>query len=134
MSSLVLVSHGNFCTELKASIEMIMGKQENIYTIPLLAEDGEREFLEKFEKITQSLNNFVVFSDLLGGTPCNILSKKIMNGATFDLYAGMNLPMVISFINANLLGSPSDYVQEAKQNTVKVNEILVRDVFYEEDE
>lgn len=134
LNNLVLVSHGNFCTALKASAEMIMGEQENIYTVPLLAEEGEKEFLAKFEEITQSLDNFVIFSDLLGGTPCNILSKKLMNGASFELYAGMNLPMVISFVNANLLGSQSDFVAEAKESTVKVNELLAADAFEEEDE
>ncbi|MGX7149555.1 PTS sugar transporter subunit IIA [Enterococcus ureasiticus] len=134
MNNLVLVSHGNFCTELKASAEMIMGEQKKIYTIPLLAEEGEKEFLAKFEASTQSLDDFIVFSDLLGGTPCNILSKKIMNGASFELYAGMNLPMVISFVNASMLGSESDFVAEAKENTVKVNELLTADAFDEEDE
>ncbi|EOH96145.1 PTS system IIA component [Enterococcus moraviensis ATCC BAA-383] len=134
MENLVLVSHGHFCTELKNSAEMIMGPQDNIYTVPLLAEEGEKEFLDKFETITHSLDHFIVFSDLLGGTPCNILSKKILNGESFELYAGMNLPMVISFVNANLIESQSDFVTEAKENTVKVNERLANDVFDEEDE
>ena len=30
---LVLVSHGRFCEELKASTEMIMGPQDNIHTV-----------------------------------------------------------------------------------------------------
>ena len=30
---LVLVSHGRFCEELKASTEMIMGPQESIHTL-----------------------------------------------------------------------------------------------------
>ncbi|MGX7245563.1 PTS sugar transporter subunit IIA [Enterococcus quebecensis] len=134
MDNLILVSHGNFCTELKNSAEMIMGTQDSIYTVPLLAEEGESEFLAKFEKIAQSLDNFIVFSDLLGGTPCNILSKKLMNGESFELYAGMSLPMVISYVNANLVGTESDFVAEAKESTIKVNELLASDVFDEEDE
>lgn len=110
-----------------------MGAQDNIYTVPLLPEEGEKEFVAKFEAITQSLDDFIVFSDLLGGTPCNILSKKIMGGETFELYAGMNLPMVISFVNANLLGVQGDFVTEAKESTVNVNDLLVA-AFDEEDE
>lgn len=134
MDNLILVSHGYFCTELKVSTEMIMGEQKNIYTIPLLSEDGEKEFIEKFEKITESLNNFVIFSDLLGGTPCNILSKKIRNGASFELYTGMNLPMVISYVNANLLDIQGDFLTEAKRNMIKVNELLMTDIYEEDDE
>ncbi len=53
-----------------------MGPQETISTVALLPEEGEADFLEKFEAITESLEDFVVFADLLGGTPCNILSKN----------------------------------------------------------
>lgn len=134
MNNLVLTSHGNFCTELKNTVEMIMGPQENIYTVPLLAEEGEQEFLAKFAKETSTLEEYIVFSDLLGGTPCNVLSKKLMTGASFELYAGMNLPMVISFINGTLVGKASDFVGEARENIVKVNEIIVTDIFDEEDE
>lgn len=134
MNNLVLTSHGNFCTELKNTVEMIMEPQENIYTVPLLAEEGEQEFLAKFAKETSTLEEYVVFSDLLGGTPCNVLSKKLMTGASFELYAGMNLPMVISFINGTLLNEASDFVGEARENIIKVNEIIVADIFDEEDE
>lgn len=134
MNNLVLTSHGNFCTELKNTVEMIMGPQENIYTVPLLAEEGEQEYLAKFANKTSTLEEYVVFSDLLGGTPCNVLSKKLMTGASFELYAGMNLPMVISFINGTLLNEASDFVGEARENIVKVNEIIETDIFDEEDE
>lgn len=134
MNNLVLTSHGNFCTELKNTVEMIMGPQENIYTVPLLAEEGEQEFLAKFAKETSTLEKYIVFSDLLGGTPCNVLSKKLMTGASFELYAGMNLPMVISFINGTLVGEASDFVGEARENIVKMNEIIETDIFDEEDE
>ena len=46
---LVLVSHGRFCEELKASTEMIMGPQESIHTVALLPEEGPEDFTAKFE-------------------------------------------------------------------------------------
>ena len=45
---LVLVSHGRFCEELKASTEMIMGPQESIHTVALLPEEGPEDFTAKF--------------------------------------------------------------------------------------
>ena len=39
-----------------------------------------------------------VFADLLGGTPCNVVSRLLMEGYHFELYAGMNMPMVIGFL------------------------------------
>lgn len=134
MSNLILVSHGNLCTELKKSVEMIMGPQETVHSVPLLPEEGEVEFLEKFESICQSIDNYTVFADLLGGTPCNILTKKLIAGENFGLYTGMNLPMVISFINANLLGIEANFMVEAIESIVNVNDQLEFADFDEEDE
>ena len=112
---LVLVSHGRFCEELKASTEMIMGPQESIHTVALLPEEGPEDFTAKFEATVQGLEDYIVFADLLGGTPCNTVSRLILEGRAIDLYAGMNLPMVIEFINSSLTGNEGDYPERAKK-------------------
>ena len=122
--SLILVSHGRFCEELRGSTEMIMGLQDNIYTVALLPEDGPEEFTAKFEAVIEGLDDFLVFADLLGGPPCNVVSRLIMEGRDIDLYAGMNLPMVIEFINASLTGADADYKSRAAESIVKVNDLL----------
>ncbi|VIT92445.1 phosphotransferase system sugar-specific EII component [Streptococcus pneumoniae] len=103
---------------------MIMGPQDNIYTVALLPEDGPEEFTDKFEAVIEGLDDFLVFADLLGGTPCNVVSRLIMEGRDIDLYAGMNLPMVIEFINASLTGADADYKSRAAESIVKVNDLL----------
>ena len=135
MDNLILISHGIFCEELKKSAEMILGPQETVYTVSLLPNEGKKEFTEKFDAVVDSIKGeFTVVADLMGGTPCNIVSKKIMLGAEFDLYSGMNMPMVISFINASLVGSTNNLVKEAQQSIVKVNDLLAANDFDEEDE
>ncbi|KXT72665.1 putative PTS system, galactosamine-specific IIA component [Streptococcus sp. DD10] len=121
---LILVSHGRFCEELKGSTEMIMGPQENIHTVALLPEDGPEDFTRKFQAVIENFDDFVVFADLLGGTPCNVVSRLIMEGQDIELYAGMNLPMVIEFINASLTGADADYKARAVESVVKVNDLL----------
>ena len=37
---------------------------------------------------------------------------------------GVNLPMVIEFINASLTGMDVDYKRRASENIVKVNDLL----------
>ncbi|MBL4994142.1 PTS fructose transporter subunit IIA [Enterococcus xinjiangensis] len=121
---MVLISHGKFCEELKKSTEMIMGPQKDIYTLPLLPEDGTETYKQKFLTVTDSLNDFVVLCDLLGGTPANIISKLIMEGQQFTLYAGMNLPMVIEFINSQMIGSEPEFVRAGCESIVSVNELI----------
>lgn len=122
--ALVLISHGHLCEELKKSTEMIMGPQENIYTVPLLPEDGQESYKKKFLKVVEPLDDYIVLADLMGGTPCNVVSKLIMTGTKIDLYAGMNLPMVIGFINGTLIDQPVDLVQEGQKNIHHVNDLL----------
>ena len=121
---LVLVSHGRFCEELKGITEKIMGPQDNIHTVALLPEDGPEEFTAKFEACVADFDDYIVFADLLGGTPCNAVSRLILEGRAIDLYAGMNLPMVIEFINHSLVGGEENYPERARESVVKVNNLL----------
>ncbi len=125
MSELVLISHGQFCTELKKSAEMIMGPQDNIHTVELLPSEGPEDFRKKFEATTGALSDYIVFADLMGGTPCNVASRILMEGAAkFDLYAGMNLPMLISYINGSMLGVEPNIIDESKAGIVRVNDVI----------
>lgn len=118
---LVLVSHGLFCEELKKSTEMIMGPQENIYTVGLLPSESAEDFRAKFEAVVAELDDFVVLADLMGGTPCNVVSRMILEGQAIELYAGMNMPMVIDFINSELIGTELALVESAQNNICHVN-------------
>lgn len=121
---LILVSHGLFCQELKKSTEMIMGEQDAIHTVALLPSDGPEDFLEKFEATVKDLDDFIVLADLMGGTPCNVVSRLLMEGRNFDLYAGMNMPMVIGFLNGLLLEQDVDLIHYGTTNISHVNALL----------
>ena len=131
---LVLISHGRFCEELKHSTEMIMGPQESIHSVALLPEEGPDDFLAKFSDTIKDFDDYLVFADLLGGTPCNVISRLIMEGQEIELYAGMNLPMVIEFINSSLIGADSNYQEKAAESIVKVNDLLAGFADDDEDE
>lgn len=124
---LVLVSHGLFCEELKKSTEMIMGPQESIHTVSLLPSESAEDFRAKFEAVIAELDDYIVLADLMGGTPCNVVSRMILEGQAIDLYAGMNMPMVIDFINSELIGSELALVEAATSNICHVNERISND-------
>lgn len=124
---LVLVSHGLFCEELKKSTEMIMGPQESIHTVSLLPAESAEDFRAKFEAVIADLDDFVVLADLMGGTPCNVVSRMILEGQAIELYAGMNMPMVIDFINSELIGTELALVESATSNICHVNEGIIGD-------
>lgn len=125
MKHLILASHGSFSKSLKESVEMIMGPQESIHTLSLEPQEDQDDFKQKFEEVKEGLDDFVVFTDISGGTPCNVVSRYLLEGESFPVYAGMNMPMVIGFINGEMLGDDDvDYIKQATDNVVSVNNLL----------
>lgn len=124
MKQLVLVSHGMLCEELKKSTEMIMGTQDGIHTVSLLAHEGAEDFQKKLLATIEPLDEYIVLCDILGGTPCNVATRLLMEGYVFDLYAGMNMPMVIAFLNNELIGENTNLVHKAAEAIVYVNNRL----------
>ncbi|MBA1434960.1 PTS sugar transporter subunit IIA [Bombilactobacillus bombi] len=122
MKSLILVSHGNFCKGIINSVKMILGSQSNLYSINLLEGESPDHFKQRFLEIAKTLDDFIVFTDLLGGTPYNVVYQLLLEGNYhFELYTGMNLPMVISFINSQIIHNDIDIVSEAKKGIKHVN-------------
>ena len=125
MTLLVLISHGRFSEELKKSVEMIMGPQENVKAVGLLPSEGPDDFKKKLEDAITHGQETVVMADLMGGTPCNVAAGMIMSKTRdFKLYAGMNMPMVVSFLNAVMIGEEPDVIVDAIAGVVDVNKVI----------
>lgn len=125
MKDIILVSHGNLSKELKKSVEMIMGPQDHIHTLSLKEGESPEEFKKAFEVITSDLQNYVVFADLLGGTPCNVVTRKILeDNKNIDIFTGMNMPMIIGYLNSSISNLQFDAVKSGKEGIVHVNEII----------
>ncbi|KGG53725.1 PTS sugar transporter subunit IIA [Lactobacillus sp. wkB10] len=123
---LILISHGKMAEGVKASAELIMGEQEHVHTVCLLPSEGPDDFKKKFEDQISGMNidDVTVFADLMGGTPANVVSRLIMGGQKIHLISGMNLPLVIEWLNSQMSGAESDYVTAGKAGIVDVTEML----------
>ena len=106
---------------------MIMGTQETIHSVCLAPEEGPDDFRKKLEEEISQLDDFVIFADLMGGTPCNVAARLLMEGKAFELYAGMNMPMVIGFLNSILLNEAIDFVDFGATNIHHLNPLLGAD-------
>ncbi|KRL87957.1 hypothetical protein FC50_GL001063 [Lacticaseibacillus pantheris DSM 15945 = JCM 12539 = NBRC 106106] len=101
-----------------------MGPQDDILAVPLLPNEGPEDFQKKFNDTIAGLDDFTVLADLMGGTPANVVSRMIMEGQNIDLYAGMNLPMVISFINGAMIDMAPNLVDDGKAGVVHINDVI----------
>ena len=102
MIGILVVTHGNFGTELLKSAELIIGKQENVKALSLNQGDNVEELCDNVSKSIKQLDKgdgVLVLTDLFGGSPSNVTATNMKNGH-FQSLAGVNLPMLIEALDA----------------------------------
>jgi PTS system mannose-specific IIA component len=101
MIGVVIVSHGNLGRSLAESAEMILGEKNDIFAISISSvsdnvEVFRKDILETIDK-AETGNGVIVFTDLFGGTPCN-LAISVFEVKNIEIIAGVNLPMVLKLL------------------------------------
>lgn len=128
MSQLILLSHGDFCCGLKRSAEMILGRQASIVALDLHEGEDPAHFEKRLLNEIKPTSQFTVFTDILGGTPYNVAYRlRLSSQYHFELYTGMNLPMIVSFVNGQLIKQKVNLVAEAQAGIKHITATLSED-------
>ena len=102
MIGILIVTHGNFGTELLKSAELIIGKQDNVKTLGLNHGDNVEELCDRVCESIKELDSgdgVLVFTDLFGGSPSNVVARN-MEHLNFYSLTGVNLPMLIEALDS----------------------------------
>jgi len=97
MIGMVLVTHGRLAEEFVAALEHVVGRQGQIETVCIAAEDDmdqRRQAILDAVRAVDSDQGVVVLTDMFGGTPSN-LAISLMGEGQVEVIAGLNLPMLI---------------------------------------
>ncbi|HWT98596.1 MAG TPA: PTS sugar transporter subunit IIA [Terriglobales bacterium] len=97
MIGMVLVTHGNLAAEFLSALEHVVGKQTQIATVCIGADDDmEQRRQEIFQRVTEvdSGDGVVLATDMFGGTPSN-LAISMLDRANVEVIAGVNLPLLV---------------------------------------
>lgn len=93
----VIVTHGQFASELLAAAEMIIGSISHITAVSIGWHDdveaAHNEIERAITRVTQGLG-VLLLTDMFGGTPTNIASMFLAEGEV-EVVTGVNLPMVV---------------------------------------
>ncbi|SDN46056.1 PTS system, mannose-specific IIA component [Fictibacillus solisalsi] len=132
MNRLLIASHGNLAKEIVNAVHMIMGLERDIPFIsmnPGTRDHEIREQLKEFLKSGSVGDHFFILTDVFGGSITNICTEFISDG-NVHLIAGVNLPMVLEFVNApdSLKGTEMVHycLSKARESLIHVNEIYVK--------
>ena len=114
MENIVLVSHGQMAAGVKATLEMIVGKQDHVHVVSLKPDGDDRQFEADLQAEMKTLNgSTLIIADLLGGTPCNVALRNYLEDDQVAILAGMSLPLVIE-ATLNTQATPTELVTAAK--------------------
>lgn len=94
----ILISHGYFAQEALRSAEMIVGVQENVATIALTIDKNIEMLSNELEEVIKDLDTkdgLLILSDILGGSPSNLVAKKILENNKILGICGFNLAMLL---------------------------------------
>lgn len=97
MIGVVVVTHGQFATELVNAAEAIVGDLPRFAAVSIGWHDDvdiAREEIGRALARVQGPHGAVLLTDMFGGTPSN-LAISVMTGAGVEVIAGVNLPMLI---------------------------------------
>lgn len=98
MSEIIIVSHGQLAEALKSTAAMFFGEQaQSIITLSLTPEDTPEILKDKLNNILSQVNDALIFTDLFGGTPANVIALEISqkHDNHIECITGVNLPLVM---------------------------------------
>ena len=103
MKGLVVVTHTTLAEAFLQAAEMILGSLKNAAAVNLEKEDSvetmNRKLSTAIEAVGRDGDGVVVMTDMFGGTPSNI-SLVFLAVEQVEILTGVNLPMILSFFNA----------------------------------
>jgi PTS system mannose-specific IIA component len=97
MIGMVLVTHGRLAEEFVAATEHVVGPQDQVRAISIGPDDDmeqRRNDILKAVSDVETGSGVIILTDMFGGTPSN-LAISIMEKASVEVIAGINLPMLI---------------------------------------
>jgi mannose/fructose-specific phosphotransferase system component IIA len=129
---ILLATHGSFASGIKSSIEIIVGEQENIYTID--AYIGETSFEDQLNEYLDTINLdddiLFVITDVFGGRVNQTLTDKLHQYENVHIITGLNLPLLLELQMLN----EEDSTKENISNIVENSKQQIQYVEIEEDD
>jgi len=113
MIKILIAAHGEFPAGLKSSAEIIMGKQENLYTLNAYTDDiSVEKNLQDFLNIVDKENDkAIILTDLFGGS----VNQKILANINLDevfLISGVNLALLLELLMLDEKSATNEKLRE----------------------
>lgn len=123
----IIISHGAMAHGAKESLEMITGKQENVYSLSVNYDSTIESTCKEIEELIFNYpdENWIIFTDIVGGTPFHASYRALNKNNLFTkaiIITGFNLPLLIEIVlsNINDLAKVKDNVLDISENIISI--------------
>ena len=105
MFQFIIATHGNFAKGIENSIGIILGKFENLESLPCYTKEDFNLVKEIDRMLLQYKDKeIIVVTDIFGGSVNNAFIEKIPNNKNLHVISGLNLSLILE-----LLGEQEEY-------------------------
>lgn len=101
LMKILVTSHGQLAVGIMNTLEMIAGKFDDVIALPFTEEMGIDNFTEKMNKILQikdQSEEWLIITDMMGGTPFNVASTFSYQNESIRVLYGLNLPLLTEVV------------------------------------
>ncbi|MGL9728181.1 PTS sugar transporter subunit IIA [Enterococcus sp. DIV0756] len=128
MNKIILASHGEFSQGLKQTASMIIGDEGNIFALSAFRDEDE-PIKQQVERLLEKIgyDNVYLLTDIFGGSVNNDLLAIQREHPEVHLFAGMNLPLVISIATQSGKINPDQMnliLEESRQGMIDCKQLL----------
>ena len=125
MRKFLIAAHGSFSSGIKSSLDIIIGKMENVFIIDAYV-NGNKSIEDELNAVlgnVQADDELIVFSDLMGGSITNQILRYGLR-ENVHVISGMNLPLLIDI----MLADADTPVKDVIENAISIarEQVLIR--------
>jgi PTS system mannose-specific IIA component len=114
---LLIVTHGRLAEELEKAARRIVGEVPALASISLDwdadVEDVRKRIEEGIRRVAVD-GRVLILTDMFGGTPSNV-ALSLLEPGSVDIVTGVNLPMLIKFVNLHSVDGFDETVRRIAQ-------------------
>ena len=120
MIGFIVSGHGRFASGISASVELIMGETSHYEMVDFQYGETASELEKNIDDAINRLKDceeIIAFTDLLSGSPLNMLSMASFKDERIHVIYGTNLAMLIeSILKRNMGASCEEIIESAIEN------------------
>ncbi|MDF2673896.1 MAG: system fructose subfamily component [Clostridiales bacterium] len=126
---IILCGHGNYATGMQSTLELLAGKNQDLFFVNFTADDTDKTLKEKLEAIVENNKDSEILfvCDIIGGTPFKIAAEISNSSEKMELVVGCNIGGILEMIfmkeGLSLRELAENMVEQSKNSTIRFKKI-----------